>query len=241
MFEPWRGTFYPKGLRQADELAYAARHLSTIEINSTYYTSQKPETFAKWATQTPDGFKFAVKASRFCTNRRVLADAGPAIDKFLGQGLAELGDRLGPILWQFMATKKFDPADIAGFLDLLPDRLDVLPLRHCLDVRHPSFVDPVFFDLCRKRGIAVCCSDSPDFPLIEAVTADFVYARLMAGEDDRPEGYNGNDLEAWAARLHQLAHADDVAKGRDIFCFFIKGGKVRAPAAAMSMQARLDA
>ena len=126
-FEPWRGVFYPAGLRQADELNYAAERLGAIEINGTYYSSFKPESFEKWASQTPDGFVFAVKASRFCTNRKVLAEAGPSIEKFTGQGLAKLGERLGPILWQFMGTKKFDPSDFAAFLDLLPCLLYTSP------------------------------------------------------------------------------------------------------------------
>src|SRR5580658_2685449 len=117
-FAPWRGDFYPKEVRQKDELAWASRKLTAIEVNGTYYSSQKPATFAKWAAETPDGFVFSLKASRFCTNRRILGDAGDSIERFLSQGIAELGDKLGPILWQFMATKAFDPDDIRAFLSL---------------------------------------------------------------------------------------------------------------------------
>ena len=234
-FEPWRGVFYPQGLRQADELNYAARHLSVIEINGTYYSSFKPESFEKWAAQTPDGFVFAVKASRFCTNRKMLIDAGPSVDKFIGQGLAQLGDRLGPILWQFMGTKKFDPPDFAAFLDLLPTQLEGRRLRHCVEVRNASFVDPAFYAMCRERGVAICVSENPDYPMIDETTADFTYARLMKGSDDIENGYAETDLDAWAARFE--AHAD---AGRDVFAFFISAGKVRAPAAAMALAKRAD-
>ena len=251
-FEPWRGVFYPPGTRQADELTFASRHVTAIEINGTYYSSQKPETFAKWAAQTPEGFVFALKASRFCTNRRVLAEARESVARFLGQGLVELGDRLGPILWQFMATKKFDAGDFAAFVDLLPPSLEGLSLRHCVEARHASFADPAFVALCRARGVAICCSQSPDWPLIADVTADFVYARLMRGSDDIETGYGAADLDAWADRLRAWAGGgapDDLPllspdhpparTARDVFAFFISAGKVRAPAAAMSLIERL--
>ncbi|MDQ2859185.1 MAG: DUF72 domain-containing protein [Pseudomonadota bacterium] len=251
-FEPWRGVFYPPGTRQADELAFASRQVTAIEINGTYYSSQKPETFAKWAAQTPDGFVFALKASRFCTNRRVLAEAGESVARFLGQGLVELGDRLGPILWQFMATKKFDAADFAAFLDLLPPCLEGRPLRHCVEVRDASFADPAFVALCRKRGVAICASESPDWPLIADVTGGFVYARLMTGSDDIETGYAGADLDAWAGRLRAWADGGappdlplvspasrPARTDRDVFAFFISAGKVRAPAAARALIERL--
>ena len=233
-FPPWRGVFYPEGVRQADELAYAAAQLGAIEINGTYYSSFKPESFEKWAAQTPEGFVFSVKASRFCTNRRVLAEAGPSIGKFIGQGLARLGDRLGPILWQFMGTKKFDPVDFAAFLDLLPKELEGRLLRHCVEVRHASFADEAFIDLCRARGVAICLADHDVFPFIEADTADFVYARLMRGSDDIQAGYPDAGLDAWAEQFTAKA-----AEGRDVFAFFISAGKVRAPAAAMALAKRL--
>ena len=154
-FEPWRGVFYPDGLAHKRELEYASRKLTSIEINGTYYSGFKPETWAKWREETPDGFVFSVKASRFCTNRKVLADAKDSVAKFMSQGLHELGDRLGPINWQFMGTKKFDPDDFEGFLKLLPKELKGLKLRHALEVRHASFQDPRFYDLARKYGAAI--------------------------------------------------------------------------------------
>ncbi|MBW0150071.1 MAG: DUF72 domain-containing protein [Phenylobacterium sp.] len=251
-FEPWRGVFYPQGLRQADELAYASAHLPVIEINSTYYSSQKPESFAKWAAATPEGFIFTVKASRFCTNRKVLADAGESISKFLNQGLIELGDRLGPILWQFMATKRFDRDDFESFLNLLPTRLEGRPLRHVVEVRHESFAQEAFLDLCRARNVAVCLTEHAEFPMIADPTADFVYARLMAGDDGIETGYAQDALGRWARRfeayaeggapedLPHIAPAANLAAGRDVFAFFISEGKVRAPAAAQALMGRVQ-
>lgn len=251
-FEPWRGVFYPEGLKHADELAYASRHLTSIEINSTYYSSQKPQTFAKWKAATPDGFVFTLKASRFCTNRRVLAEAGESIDKFLNQGIVELGDRLGPILWQFAPTKKFDEGDFGAFLDLLPKSHGGLPLRHCVEVRNASFVDPAFVKLCRDKNVAICISENEQYPLIADVTADFVYSRLLMGSDDIPTGYAPKDIDAWAERFGEysqgrvpgdLAPVDRTgpAEGpRETFVFFIHSGKVRAPAAAQELLKRVN-
>jgi uncharacterized protein YecE (DUF72 family) len=233
-FAPWRGVFYPKGTRQADELNYASRKLTAIEINGTYYSSQKPETFAKWAADTPDDFVFSVKASRFCTNRRVLADAGESIDRFFAQGIDQLGDTLGPILWQFMATKAFAREDFAAFLGLLPRALDGRDLRHCVEVRHESFQDAAFVALCREHGVAICLADHATYPMIADVTADFAYARLMRGADDIETCYESAGLKAWAARFKALA-----ATGQDVFAFFISSGKVRAPAGAMALIERL--
>ena len=241
VFPPWRETFYPRTVRRGGELAYASRALRVLEINVTYHAGQTPETFARWAADTPDGFLFTVKASRACTNRRVLADAGEAIERFVGQGLDRLGARLGPILWQFMPTKTFDPEDFAAFLDLLPASLDGRPLRHCLEVRHASFADPRFVGLCRDRDVAICLTDHADFPLIDAATASFGYARLMRGEDDVPTGYPPADLDRWARRLRALSTAGGAAPPRPVFAFFINGGKARAPAAAMALTDRLGA
>jgi uncharacterized protein YecE (DUF72 family) len=238
VYAPWRGVFYPKGTRQADELAFASRRLGAIEINSTFQSFQTPETFERWAAQTPDDFVFTVKAHRLCTNRRVLGEAGPAVERFLGQGIERLGARLGPILWQFMPTKVFDPGDLAVFLDLLPRDRAGIPLRHALEVRHLSFADSRFVDLCRSRGVAICLADSPKFPLIDEVTADFTYARLMRGEDDIETGYPPAELDAWAARLGALARDGETGAPRDVFAFFINAGKLRAPAAAEALAAR---
>src|SRR6266852_4690239 len=172
-FEPWRGVFYPEGLTHKRELEYASRKLTSIEINGTYYSSFKPASWAKWRSETPDGFVFAMKASRFCTNRRVLAEAGESVARYVGQGLVELGDRLGPINWQFMATKKFDPADVEGFLKLLPRAIGGLPLRHALEVRDPSFKDERFTKLACKYNIAIVFADDDDFSAIDEPTADF--------------------------------------------------------------------
>jgi uncharacterized protein YecE (DUF72 family) len=251
-FEPWRGVFYPKGLKHAEELAYASRHVTSIEINSTYYSSQKPESFAKWAAETPDDFVFAVKASRFATNRKVMAEGAESIGRFLNQGIDQLGGRLGPILWQLAPTKKFARDEFAAFFDLLPAKLSGLTLRHVIEPRHATFADPAFVDLCRERGIAICVSENENYPLIPDVTADFVYCRLLMGSDDIETGYRPKDLDAWAGRFKawaaggapdDLAPVDAGAKlkkaPRDVFAYVIHEGKVRAPAAAQALIERV--
>ncbi|WHU01542.1 DUF72 domain-containing protein [Sphingomonas sp. NIBR02145] len=251
-FEPWRGTFYPEKLSQKKELEYASRQLTAIEINGTYYSSFKPATFEGWAKTVPDGFVFAVKGSRFCTNRKVLADAGESVARFVGQGVVELGDRLGPLMWQFMATKKFDAQDFGAFLDLLPRTHEGVKLRHAVQVRHESFAVPEFVTLCRKAGVAIVYADSRQYPAIADITGDFVYARLEAGEDDNPHCYPDAELPRWteAARtwasggrpagLPYVEDQDPPAVRRETFIFFIHGGKVRAPAAAQELIRRLD-
>jgi uncharacterized protein YecE (DUF72 family) len=247
-FEPWRGVFYPAALKQADELNYAASHLTAIEINGTYYSSFKPDSWAKWRAATPEGFKFAVKASRFCTNRKVLGEMGESMGRFLNQGLVELGDRLGPILWQFANTKKFDPDDFEAFLQLLPKAQDGLPLSHVLEVRHASFMTPEFITLARKYRATVCLADHASYPLIPDVTGDVVYARLQTGSDDVETAYPPADLDLWTSRLKTYAEggapadlpavapADPAPKTpRDVYAFVIHEGKVRAPAAAMAI------
>ena len=250
-FEPWRGTFYPEGLSQKKELEYASRQLTAIEINGTYYSSFKPATFQGWAKTVPDGFVFAVKGSRFCTNRKVLAETGESVAKFIGQGLIELGDRLGPILWQFMATKKFDAADFGAFLDLLPRTHQGVALRHAIQVRHESFAVPAFIDLCRKAEVAIVYADSPQYPAIGDITGDFVYARLEAGEDANVFCYPEEALPRWTEAARTWASGgrpagppyvedkDPPKQPRETFVFFIHGGKVRAPAAARELIRRL--
>jgi uncharacterized protein YecE (DUF72 family) len=233
-FEDWRGPFYPKGTRQKDELAYATSKVTAIEINATYYGSQSPKSFANWGSTAPDGFQYSVKASRFCTNRKNLAEAKDSITRFLGQGISELRDRMGPILWQFPETKKFDAADIAEFFKLLPSELDGLPLRHALELRHDSFKDAAFIDVARGANAAIVRAYSPEFPLIEADTADFVYARVMLAEEGKPEGYNPGELDQWAETARKWA-----ADGKDVYLFFIAAAKVRNPAAAMALIQRL--
>jgi uncharacterized protein YecE (DUF72 family) len=251
-FAPWRGVFYPKGLTQAKELAYAGQHLTSIEINSTYYGSQKPETFRKWAGEVPDGFIFSVKGSRFTTNRRVLAEAGDSLKRFFDSGVLELGERLGPFLWQFAPTKKFDEADFGGFLELLPQKLDGKKMRHVVEVRHDSFRTPAFPALLRQFGVPVVYAEHHQYPGIADVTGDFVYARLQKGEDDIPTAYPPKALDAWTKRLQLWAEGkepDDLprvdtthkpkAALRDVFAYVIHEGKIRAPAGAMAMIERL--
>jgi len=232
-FEPWRGVFYPPGLTQKKELAYAAQALTSIEINGTYYSSFKPDSWAKWRAETPDGFVFAVKASRYCTNRRQLAEAVDSIARFIGQGMSELGDRLGPINWQFMATKKFDAEDFESFFKLLPKEMKGLRLRHALEVRHPSFIDKTFFDLARRYNAAIIYADHEEFPEIDEPTSDFTYARLMRTREDIETGYSAAALDAWDKR------AQAWSKRGDVFVYFISGAKVRAPAAAQALIARV--
>lgn len=232
-YEPWRGVFYPEGLARKRELEYASRRLSSIEINGTYYSTFKPASWTKWRDETPAGFVFSVKASRYCTNRRELAGAGEAIVRFVRQGLSELRDRLGPINWQFMGTKKFDAEDIEGFLELLPREVDGLPLRHALEVRSPTFRDQRFYDLARRHNAAIVFADDDDFPEIDEPTADFTYARLMRTKEDIATGYGAADLDRWAARARVWAGRGDA------FVYFISGAKLRAPAAAQALIQRL--
>jgi uncharacterized protein YecE (DUF72 family) len=252
-FAPWRSAFYPKGLVQSKELAYASAHLTSIEINSTFYGSQKPETFRKWARETPDGFVFSVKGPRFATNRRVLAEAGDSIKRFLASGVLELGDRLGPFLWQFTPTKKFDEADFGGFLKLLPRKIGGRILRHVVEVRHESFCDPAFIALLREHATPVVFAEHATYPAIADITGDFVYARLQKGKDSIATGYPAPALDLWADRARlwaeggtpsDLPHVDKktpASQPRDVFAYFIHEGKIRAPAAAMALIERLKA
>ncbi|MCO6178320.1 DUF72 domain-containing protein [Ciceribacter sp. RN22] len=248
-FDPWEGTFYPETLPKKRQLEYASRELTAIEVNGTYYSSQKPETFAKWASEVPEGFVFSLKASRFCTNRKVLAEAGPSVEKFLTQGITELGAHLGPILWQFMGTKKFEPNDFEAFLALLPKNQDGIALRHVVEPRHASFQVPEFIALLKKYNVAAVCADHHDYPMFAEPTADFVYARLQKGEDEIPTCYPEKEIDAWAGRLNRYAAGampDDLPKiadeavvekkPRDVFAFFITGGKVNAPNGARVLQ-----
>ncbi len=235
-YEPWRGVFYPEGLVQKRELEYAAGQLTSIEINGTYYSTFKPDSWMKWRDETPDGFVFAVKASRYCTNRKVLSEGKESFDRFLDQGLTALGDKLGPINWQFMATKKFDPVDFEGFLKLLPTEKDGVRLRHALEVRHPSFDTQAFYDLAAKYGCAIVYAEddeAPEWPRIDQPTADFAYARLMSSREDEPTGMSDAELKATAERLRGWARRGDV------FAYMIAGAKVRNPAAARALIAKL--
>src|SRR3981189_2232424 len=250
-FAPWRGVFYPEKLTQAKELEYAASKLTSIEINATYYGSQKPESFRKWAREVPDGFVFSLKGPRFATNRRVLAEAGESVKRFCDSGVRELGDRLGPVLWQFAPTKKFDEGDFGKFLELLPRKLEGRALRHVVEVRHASFCVPDFIALLRKFATPVVFAEHGSYPAIADVTGDFVYARLQKGNHDIKTCYPPKALDAWAGRLQRWADGgepDDlprvdptVAKKapRDVFAYVIHEGKVRAPAGALELIERV--
>jgi len=251
-FAPWRGVFYPKGLPHAKELAYASERLTSIEVNGTFYRSQTPATFRKWASEVPAGFVFALKGPRFAVNRRVLKESGDSIKRFLNSGVTELGDHLGPLLWQFAPTKKFDAADFGGFLALLPDTFDGRALRHVIEVRHDSFRSPEFMSLLREFAMPVVFTDHATYPNIADLTGDFVYARLQRGKDTVPTAYPAKELDAWAGRLRSwaqgkapsdLPHVEPARRPkiapRDVFAYVIHEGKVRAPAAAMTLIERL--
>jgi uncharacterized protein YecE (DUF72 family) len=250
-FEPWRGVFYPADLTHARELHYASGKLTSIEINGTYYGSQTPESFAKWHDETPDDFVFALKAPRFATNRRVLAEAGPSIERFFASGVLELKKKLGPLNWQFAPTKQFDPEDFAAFLKLLPASVEGHTIRHAVEVRHESFCTPDFVALARARGVAIVIAADGEYPQIADLTAPFVYVRIMGTSESEPNGYSDRALDRWAeaARtwaeggrpdgLRDVAAPGRVAKRRDVFLYVINGFKVKNPSAAMALIERL--
>ena len=253
-FAPWRGVFYPKGLPHAQELAYAARHLTSIEVNGTFYRTQSPASYRKWAAEVPDGFIFSLKGPRFAVNRRVLAEAGDSIKRFLHSGPFELGPKLGPLLWQFAPTKKFEEVDFGKFLELLPPVFDGRPVRHVVEVRHESFCTPAFITLLRQFAIPVVYAEHATYPAIADVTGNFVYARLQKGQERLKAGYSPKALEDWADRartwaaggapadLHCISRepkARSKKQPRDVFIYFIHEAKVRAPAAAMALIERV--
>lgn len=233
-FPPWRGEFYPPKLPQSKELEFAVRAMTAIEINATFYGRQKPKSWETWGSIAPEGFQYAVKASRFCVMRARLAEGQEGIANFFAQGLSALGSKLGPILWQFAPRRQFDRDDIAAFIDLLPDKVDGLKLRHALEPRHESFRDDRFFELCRSRDIAVVLEDSDEYPAIDVDTASFSYARFQRMREELTMGYDDDSLDAFAERARRAQTA-----GRDCYVFMINGAKVRAPAAAVALQQRL--
>ncbi|HEY4070482.1 MAG TPA: DUF72 domain-containing protein [Sphingomicrobium sp.] len=233
-YPPWRGVFYPDKLPQSKELEYASRALSAIEINATFYGRQKPKSWETWEKVAPEGFQFAVKGSRYCVMKSKLAEAAEGLGGFFAQGFAALGPKLGPILWQFTHYRKFDRDDIAGFIDLLPEQLDDITLRHAIEPRHDSFDDEKFFELCRARNIAVVFEDSDEYPCIEVDTSDFTYARLKRMNEDIEAGYDDGAIDRFAERAR-----NSRSHGRDAYVFMINGAKVRAPAAALALRERL--
>lgn len=237
-FEPWRDNFFPKGLPHSRELHYASRQLSAIEVNGTYYSTFKPPTFAKWRDETPEGFMFSLKANRFATNRRQLATAGESITRFVESGISELGDKLGPIVWQFMPTKVFDAVDFEAFLALLPRHVGGQAPRHVLDVRHPSFDSAEYLALARRYGCVTVHTDSDKFPNIVDSEAPFAYLRLMRSQAELPTGYPPGLLDQWAAGTKAWAGG---AQAREAFVYFINGAKERAPAAALELIRRVGA
>jgi uncharacterized protein YecE (DUF72 family) len=251
-FEPWRGSFFPKGLPHAKELEYAGSKLTSIEINGTYYGSQKPASFIKWRDETPDDFVFAVKGPRFATNRRVLAEAGESIERFFKTGVTELKAKLGPINWQFATTKRFDADDFAAFLGLLPKSVDGLAIRHAVEVRHESFKTPDFIALAGAHGVAAVIAGDSEYPEIADVTAPFVYARIMGTTETEEHGYSATALDLWAKRAKTWAAGGSPqdlatvaaapksdAAGREVFLYVISGHKQRNPAAAMALIERV--
>jgi len=253
-YPPWRGVFYPDGLAQAKELHYASRQITAIEINGTFYGAQKPESFRKWHDETPADFVFSLKGPRYATNRKVLAEAGESVERFLASGVTELGAKLGPLLWQFARTKRFEPDDFAAFLDLLPASYGGAPLRHVVEPRHDSFLDPAFIALARERGVGVVVADHAAYPAFPDLTADFVYCRLQRGSDEVETAYPSAELDIWAQRFKtwsgggappEMPPVDGACAPpkhpRDVFAFVIHEGKLRAPAAAMALIDRVRA
>ncbi|MGY6252838.1 DUF72 domain-containing protein [Paraburkholderia caledonica] len=250
-YAPWRGTFYPEDLTQSRELEYASRHLSSIEINGTFYGLQKPASYEKWYQETPDDFVFSLKAPRYSTNRKVLAEAGETIERFFASGVLLLKQKLGPINWQFAPTKKFDREDFEAFLKLLPASIEGIKLRHAIEVRNDSFKTPEFISLARKYKVAVVLAGDSEYPQIADITAPFVYARIMGTTDKQAKGYATKTLDAWVERARQLAAgttpadletcAEPPAKAvpRDVYLYVISGFKERNPAAAMALIERL--
>ncbi len=250
VYEPWRETFFPQGLPKTKELHHASRQLGTIEINGTFYRTQSPQTFRKWAEATPDDFVFSVKASRYCVNRKDLAEGGESITRFLESGLTDMGPKLGPILWQLAGTKKFVAAEIEGFLGLLPKMQDGVALRHVIEPRHGSFVVPEFVAAARRHGVAVVLAISEDYPLIADPTADFCYLRLQTTVADEPAGYDAATLATWRERCLALAQGRAApglpllgeppeARPRECFVYMIAGAKERNPAAAQALAATI--
>jgi uncharacterized protein YecE (DUF72 family) len=257
-YKPWRGVFYPAGLRQKDELEHAAGLLSSIEINGSFYSLQRPESYRSWHDRVPDDFVFAVKGGRFITHMKKLADVDTALANFFASGPLALGGKLGPVLWQLPPTLGFDADRLSRFFELLPrttkeaavvaaghdERVEGRawlepgedrPLRHALEVRHDSFLDPTFLDLLRRHDIAVVVADTAGrWPRLAHVTSDFAYVRLHGDTELYASGYSGGSLDTWAALVRGWAE-----QGTDVYVYFDNDVKVRAPFDAMALAERL--
>jgi uncharacterized protein YecE (DUF72 family) len=251
-YEPWRGLFFPENLPKTKELFHASRRVTSIEVNGTFYSTFTPNTFRRWADETPDDFIFSLKAPRFAVNRRILGEAAPSIAKFFESGVSELKSKLGPILWQLPSFKKYDAADIAAFMALLPRQIDGRLLRHVLEVRHESFLTKEFIDQARQANIAIVLADSQKYPLLADLTSDFVYLRLQDARAEIATGYESEALDQWTALARSWECGDEpeqlpliTSKGkkhssREVFIYFINGAKERAPAAAEALIHRLS-
>ncbi|GGL69920.1 DUF72 domain-containing protein [Wenxinia marina] len=250
-YAPWRETFYPPEVKVKDELSYAARQLPTIEINGTFYRGQKAETFAKWRADVPDGFVYSMKAPRYATAKKVLAEGAESVSRFTEGGLIELGSALGPIVWQLPDHHKFDPEDLSAFLDLLPPETRGHRLRHAVELRHETFLTPEAVEICRARNVAIVWAMDSTFPEIADPTADFVYIRMMGTEEGEADGYAAAALDRRAMDLKTiaaggmpdgaplLAGRPDVTP-RDVFAYVISGHKAANPAAAKALIARIS-
>ncbi len=275
-YKPWRGVFYPQGLAQKKELAYAASLFPSIEINGTFYGLQRPSSFATWAEHTPDDFVFSVKGSRFITHMLRLREIEQPLANFFASGLLALGAKLGPILWQFPPNFKFDRDRLEEFFSLLPHdtaaasnlaekhdrrlngRAFTTPgepraVRHAMEIRHPSFVNPEFIELLRRYNVALVCADAVEWPRLMDVTSDFLYLRLHGSEVLYTSGYSDQALDQWADRVATWARGEEVTDGdhasstpaskratRDVYVYFDNDAKVFAPKDAQALASRVD-
>jgi uncharacterized protein YecE (DUF72 family) len=276
-YAPWRGTFYLHDLPHKRELEYASRHFNSIEINGSFYSLQRPSSYQKWYDQTPDDFVFAVKAGRFITHMLKLKGVQSALANFFASGVLCLNQKLGPFLWQLPPMLKFDPDRLEPFFEQLPrdtsaaaklarrhdawlkGRVHVetdqnRPIRHAMEVRHPTFEDPRFIDLLRKHDIALVVADTAGkWPFLEDLTSDFVYVRLHGDEELYVSGYTDQALDSWAAKIRSWlkgtqakaartvgAKAPLAPRGRDVYVYFDNDVKVRAPFDAMALARRLN-
>ena len=228
VFEPWRGTFYPKGLPHVRELAHASRNVTSIEINSTFYASQKPASFRRWASETPDDFVFSLKGPRYTTHRRVLAEAGSSVERFFGSGVLELKGKLGPVLWQLPARFTRDEDRLADALAVLP------PGRHCFEFRHESWFTSDVLELLRAYGVALAYGDHPDRPFVPLeLTADWTFLRFHFGHRGRRGNYSETELQEWAARVR------DLRARVEVFAYFNNDWEGFAPRNAERLRALL--